>query len=145
MQERNVWIFQANPNKFNVISALTDKAVDSWRVENYKNEIKNGDMAIIWVSGKYAGIYAIAEITSDPRFMSISSKSEKYWFDQGLKKDSVYRADLKITKNLVNFPIPRKCLLYIPGLKQLSILNFARKTNFPVTKSEWEIMKKLIY
>lgn len=144
MKDYKVWIFQANPTKFNVVGALTDKAIDSWRIEDYKNEIKKGDVAIIWASGKYAGIYAIAEITSDPHFISITPESEKYWLDQNLKKDSDYRADLKITKNLVNFPIPRKCLLCIPELKQLSILNFAQKTNFPVTKSEWEIIKKLI-
>jgi predicted RNA-binding protein with PUA-like domain len=118
--------------------------MDSWRIENHKNEIKKGDVAIIWASGKYAGIYAIAEITSDPHFMPIPSESERYWIDQDLKKDSTLRVEFKIIKNLIDKPIMRKKLLNIPELIELSILKFAQKTNFPVTKSEWEIIKKLI-
>ena len=65
---QKVWIFQADPNRYNVISALSDPALGSlcWQVNQYKNLIKQGDVALIWMSGKEAGVYAVAGVTSDP-------------------------------------------------------------------------------
>jgi len=145
-QGNNIWIFQGNPEKFDVVNALSDQnnPIDSWRVKQHKDEIKKGDIALIWVSGKEAGIYAIAEVTSDPQFMAIPFESEKYWLDQDLKEKSKLRANLKILKNLVNNPILKEQLKKIHELTGLSIFRFAQGTAFPVTNSEWEIIKKLI-
>ena len=57
-------------------------------------EIKVGDTALIWISGKYAGIYAIAEIIRGPSEDIEDSERDKMHrikddvpseFDQGLK------------------------------------------------------------
>ncbi len=144
-QSINIWIFQANPEKFDVVNALSDPnlPVKSWRVKQHKDKIKKGDIALIWVSGKEAGIYAIAEVISDPEFMAIPFESEKYWFDQDLKEKSKLRAKLKILKNLVNNPILKEQLKNISELTGLSIFRFAQATAFPVSNFEWDIIKKL--
>ena len=141
---RNIWIFQANPKKFNILKALLDRAVNSWRVKQYPKNIKKGDIAIIWICGKKAGIYALVEITSDPKVTEIPVSSEKYWHDQKLKENSKLRVDVKTIKNLVYNPVLKIQLKRIPELKELSILKYFQKTNFPVKKFEWEIIKKLI-
>lgn len=70
----NVWIFQANPQRYDVINALADNEVTSsivhWEINQHKSEIFKGHTALIWLSGKEAGIYAIAEILTDPEVMA---------------------------------------------------------------------------
>lgn len=141
---QNIWIFQSNPKKFDILKALSDNAVNSWRVKQYPKNIKKGDIALIWICGKKAGIYALADITSNPKFSEIPVNSEKYWHDQKLKENSKLRAEIRIVKNLVDNPVLKIQLKRIPELKELSILNFFQKTNFPVKKFEWEIIRKLI-
>ena len=44
---------------------LADKEVINninWRVTRYGKKIGKGDLGLIWLSGKEAGIYAVAEI-----------------------------------------------------------------------------------
>ena len=66
---QRVWIFQANPNRFDILNALSDTAYnkDTWLVNQYQNEIKTGDTALIWMSGtKDGGIYATGEVLRGP-------------------------------------------------------------------------------
>lgn len=146
-----VWFFHGNKNKFKAIEALSDSLsdpsiIDSWRVREFKEQIKKGDIAILWVSGgSDRGIYAIFEITSEPKFMPIKPKSEKYWIDQELKKNSMLRVSLKITRNLVNRPLLKTTIKNINGLEKLKIFGIIRgRTALEVSISEWEVIKKLI-
>ena len=142
----NVWVFQANPNRYDVFNALSDPEVQRhhWLVNQNINKIKKGDIALIWMSGKEAGIYAVAEIASDPSIMGESPAEEKYWLsneDKGLEKLRVVLIN-KIV--LINSPVFRNELKAIEELKNLSILRLPQGTNFPVSSAEWYIIKKLI-
>lgn len=143
---RNVWIFQANPKRYDILNALLDLVPDKqwWMVNQYKKEIKQGDIALIWMSGKEAGIYAIAEIVSDPVFTKDTLESDKYWINEEDKEKPRLRVGIKIIKKLINNPFLREELKDIEGLKNLSILRCPRFTNFPVTNNEWKILKKEI-
>ena len=37
---KNVWIFQGNPNQYRVKDALSDGMLKTWRVTKFKNDIK---------------------------------------------------------------------------------------------------------
>lgn len=61
-REERVWIFQTNPNRYDILNALSDLSYnkETWLVNQYQNEIKQGDIALIWMSGnKDGGIYAV--------------------------------------------------------------------------------------
>ena len=146
-----IWFFHGNKNRFKVIEALSDSLsdpgiIDSWRVREFKEQIKKGDIAILWVSGgNDRGIYAIFEITAEPKLMSINPKAEKYWVDQELKKNSMLRVSLKINQNLVNKPLLKTKIENINGLEKLKVFGVIRgRTVLDVSKSEWEVIKKLI-
>jgi hypothetical protein len=67
-----VWIFQANPQRYDILNALVDDELKDdihWSVNQHKNDIKKGHLGIIWLSGKEAGIYVITEILTDPTIM----------------------------------------------------------------------------
>ncbi len=145
--EINVWIFQANPNEYDILNALSDENIGNnihWTVSQYKNRIKNGHIGLIWMSGKEAGIYAVTLITSDPEFGGEYPQERKYWLnaERGSKKS--LRVKMLVIKRLLNSPIFRVDLKNIGGLEDLSILRFTQGTNFPVKKSEWKIISNLI-
>lgn len=141
-----IWIFQANPNRYDILNALLDPALDKqgWMVNQHRDKIKQGNIALIWMSGKEAGIYAIAEITSDPSFMVDPPEEEKYWTNEKDKGKSRLRVKIKIIKKLINNPLLREELKGTVGLNSLSILRFSQGTNFPVSRNEWEIIKSKI-
>jgi hypothetical protein len=67
-QERpRVWIFQANPNLFDLVGYLKLPStrpglIDSWSVSRYADEIADGDTVLLWSAGDAAGIYATGTI-----------------------------------------------------------------------------------
>lgn len=142
----NVWVFQANPTRFDVFNALSDPEVQRhhWQVNQNINKIKKGDIALIWMSGKEAGIYAVAEIASNPSIMGEPPAEEKYWLsceDRGVER---LRVELINKTVLINSPVYRYELKAIEELKNLSILRVAQGTNFPVSPAEWYVIKELI-
>ncbi len=143
---KKVWLFQADPNRYNVISALSDPALGDlcWQVNQRKKEIKQGDVALIWMSGKEAGIYAITDVTSDPEIRAEISADEKYWVNEEDRGTRRLRVTLSLRRNLVNRPLLRYELKQVDSLKHLSILRQAQGTNFPVSSIEWDVIHKKI-
>ena len=142
----NVWMFQANPTRYDILNALLDPEVQrySWYVNQYINQIKQGDIALIWMSGKEAGIYAVAEIISNPSIISETPAEEKYWIsneDKGVKR---LRVELINKTILINSPVYRHELKALTKLANLRILRVPQGTNFPVSPAEWQIIKELI-
>lgn len=143
----DIWIFQANPRRYNIISALSDNDIGinmHWLVNQHKKKIKKGHIGLIWLSGKEAGIYAITEIVSDPDFMEEPEAENKYWEDEDDKNGKKFRVKMKIIKNLLKYPILKEMIRNTVGLQGLSILRNPMGTNFPVTPNEWHFIKEIV-
>lgn len=142
----NVWIFQANPNRFDILNALADPhlKLQKWQVNQYKDEVKKGDIALLWMSGKESGIYAVTEVISDPQMMPDFPEEEKYWMNEADKGVKTLKVNIEIKNDMTNAPLFRKKIKTIPELKNLSILKFFQGTNFPVTQEEWSVIKDKI-
>jgi len=143
----NVWIFQANPKKYDILNALNDEDIGDtvhWAVNQHKNKIKKGHLGLIWMSGKEGGIYAVTRIESNPIINVENEAEKKYWSDSSTYKENVLRVKMTILKRLFNPPLFRDELKNIPEVSQLSILRFSQGTNFPVSDSEWEAISRLI-
>jgi predicted RNA-binding protein with PUA-like domain len=142
-----IWIFQANPQRYDIMNALADVEIGNdmhWEVNQHTIEISKGHIGIIWLSGKEAGIYAIAEIVTDPKIMEEPEAEKKYWTDSSDKEGERLRVKMKIIKNLLNIPLTKEIIRNTNGLHNLSIFRQPRGTNFPVTPEEWLEIKELI-
>lgn len=65
--DTSVWIFQANPDRYDILNALSDEKIGNsihWLVNQHKGEIRQGHIGLLWMSGKDSGIYAVTQITS---------------------------------------------------------------------------------
>ena len=59
------WLFQANPKIFRLREALRAEVLETFAVKAHWRSIQKGDKVIIWQTGKEAGVYALAEVTSE--------------------------------------------------------------------------------
>jgi len=142
-----IWIFQANPQRYDIMNALADDEIGEemhWLVNQHKKEIVKGDIGIIWLSGKEAGIYAITEILTDPTIMGEPDTERKYWTDSGDKEDKKLRIKMRIVKNMLSSPLTKERIKLTNGLQYMSIFLNPRGTNFPVKSDEWDKIRNLI-
>ena len=149
--DRRVWIFQANPKKFRILDALSDPLYtwDNWKVKQHTDEIKKGDLVLIWVAGEKAGIYAIGGIASDPYYTDdYNPVADKYLVNSKAgKKEMEESKDKSILKVTVVYlgeinPIFREKLKNKYGLDNLSIIKMPQATNFKVTMGEfWALLR----
>jgi len=142
----SVWIFQGNPNRYDILNALNDKEIGNtihWLVKQNRNNIHKGHIVLIWMSGKESGIYAVARVECEPSLMNENQPEKKYWLDDETSNKE-NRVRLAILKRLVNKPVLKEDLLKIPELSKLSILRQFQGTNFPVKDSEWRIIYQLL-
>ena len=140
--EQRVWMFQANPAQFDLEARLaevnddptSESNLEEWKVTRYRAQMQVGDTALIWQSGPYAGIYAVAEISDT-------------FFDRpvagGTENQVEHSAELRFTSVLPR-PITRDSLREHPVLKDLQILRISQGTNFPVTSEQWNALQPLL-
>ena len=146
---RKIWIFQTNPRRYDILNALSEIDEFAWQVNRFKEEIKKGDIAIIWMSNteyknKDGGIYALGEIFSNPEIINDLPGEEKFWVSDEDKNKKDLRVIIKIKERFVNHPLLREELKSIPELKNMSIFRQPQGTNFQVTDDEWSVISKLI-
>ncbi|MGA2385184.1 MAG: EVE domain-containing protein [Candidatus Bathyarchaeia archaeon] len=146
-EEPRVWIFQANPLRYRFYDALCNENLkeDTWLVNRFSDEIRVGDIGLIWKARFERGIYAIGRIISAPRMMKESPESTKYWASVSDRGKEALRVvinyQLKLT--LVT-ALTSKELRKIPGLQNMTIFRQSQGTNFKVTSSEWKIISDLL-
>ena len=140
--ERDYWIFQANPNKYDIDRALTNLDEMTWSARQHVDRLKPGDMAYIWRSGKESGIIAKIELTDGAREREADPDQETYTLDP----EALPSRDVRVVGKIVaRFdPILSKPqIAETPGLENLSILRYHQGTNFAVTRTEAEILESL--
>jgi hypothetical protein len=143
---RRVWIFQANPERYDVLNSLADENLteDVWLVSRYQNEIHSGHIGLIWMSGKEGGIYSVVDVVSNPQMMYDSEQSTKYWTSETDKRQLMLRIKFRHRLKLINNPITRQELKNIPELENMEIFRRPIGTNFKVTNDEWQLILGLL-
>lgn len=70
LEPKSAWLFQGNPQRFDIDDYLSRYSYIYWRAPRHKSEIRVGDPCIIWRSGAAAGAVAIGRISEGPQPMS---------------------------------------------------------------------------
>jgi hypothetical protein len=142
----SVWIFQGNPQRYDVLNALSDIEIGNsihWLVNQHKSKIKKGHLGLIWMSGSDSGIYALTRIECDPQMLNEFPAERKYWADSS-EKEYALRVQMTIIKRFINNPISKVNLIKYEGLNNLSIFRQFQGTNFPVRNKEWRIISQFL-
>ncbi|MBD8018708.1 AAA family ATPase [Kaistella pullorum] len=137
--QTNHWIFQGNPDYYDVVGALTNTSITSWKVAAHKDKIKIGDKIILWLTGGESGVYGLGEVTSDVG--KIVENEEELSFYKTQHNPNEDRVQIKITHNLVKNPILSN------QIKENSILSSLKGgnqgTNFSATQEQYDELIKI--
>ena len=127
----NHWIFQGNPDEFDVDAYLTEQDNILWSVRQHREKIHTGDRVLIWRSGKIGGVVAVCTVESDPALQPDDAPDK--WKKTGGEPD--LRCRLKIEARSVDRPIPRDAIK--AELPNLSIIKAPQGTNFPISAADY--------
>jgi hypothetical protein len=139
--------FLGNPEKYWVYNSLFDESLKeaTWLVSRYRDEIRVGDVALIWKACQRSGICAVGEIITDPQEMYDLPESGKYWkfeIDKNRKAVRVlihYKLKLKLTNTLLG-----QELRTMPELRSMEIFEQTQGTNFRVSNIQWQVIRNLL-
>ena len=119
--EPNYWVFQCNPDQYDIFTEWQGAVTESWKVSAHKKEISPGDKVILWVTGKQSGCYGLCSVTS-----------------KILKDDNIDYVEMDIDQNFVNAPILKEVLLPLPEFANFNGGN--QGTNLRATKEQFELI-----
>lgn len=137
------WIFQSNPELFDLRRALTALPELTWLVKQHIQDIRVGDRVYLWQSGPEAGIVATASVIGPAEDRELGRREAPFVLTPEKFNGTQKRALLRIDRQLLT-PIARQELLDIPGLRELSILRAPQGTNFQVSSVEADIIERLL-
>jgi hypothetical protein len=136
------WIFQANPDIFDIDRAISEETEISWVVRQYRDQVRMGDRVYLWRAGGEAGVIATATVLDDPEVRPGIAGSPYLREPAALAKDES-RVNLGI-KRVLSSPLTRVDLLEHPVLKDLQVIRFANATNFEVTPDQDAALRSLL-
>jgi hypothetical protein len=134
----NYWVFQCNPAEFDYAKAVKSNLLHDWTVAAHKDKIKTNDKVILWLTGKRAGCYALARITSDPAEAGISPDNHLWKSEPKIS----LKAGIELTHNLVDNPLLWQNIKSTKGIEELKVGN--QGTNFSATRKQYHTLLKLI-
>ena len=138
------WLFQANPDRYDVMGAISNLDELTWTVHQYANKVQAGDTAYIWQSGKDAGVVAVAKVLSSPETMTRLDEEERYFLDKSLSgAEPALRVRVRVERVLSN-RVTRQQFRDHPVLSQVSILKQAQGTVFPLTDEQAAALDALL-
>jgi hypothetical protein len=140
---RQSWIFQANPEQFDIDGALAALDELSWLVNQHQDDIHEGDEVFIWPSGAQGGVVATATVLSDPS--QFESPPEEHSFNRAQEKFAGLRTRVRLrVDNVLNAPLLRTVIAGDSALSNLPILRMAQVTNSPVNADQSRALWRLI-
>jgi hypothetical protein len=138
-----VWIFQANPDIYDIDAALRSLDRISWVVRQHKKEIHAGDRVYFWRSGRAAGIMGVGTVVGEPEMQLIDPDSAQFAKDESAFAGSELRAMINVDR-VLDSPILRQTIIDDPELGELKILRQPQGTNYPVTPDQDQRIRALL-
>jgi hypothetical protein len=135
------WVFQGNPNNYDVIGSLRDGVLKTWQVNQHKKEIKTGDRVVIWLTGENSGCFGLATVMSDVQLSAEDPKEASFWIKPTDKSVSE-RVTIRIDSNLWAAPLLKSELDNLPGFSEFPA--GSQGTNLKITGTHFKSIQDLL-
>jgi hypothetical protein len=133
-QNPNHWIFQGNPDLFNIDEYLKTRAQIRWQVRQHADRVTEGDNVLLWRSGENGGVVAECIVESAPD-ATIAEDAPELNLVMPKEGNSAPRCQLKVVRKFTEAPIFRDIIKNT--LPDLRIIKAAQSTIFPVSEDEY--------
>ncbi len=133
------WLFQCNPEKYDLDGALKAMARTTWRMARHADEIAVGDRVFLWVSGSAGGLRAVA--TVDAPVVEVTKDDDPFIRDHEALSQKMKRVGIRFDDG--SRLVPRDIVRTAAGLQDLGVLKSPQGTNYPVTQEEAKVLLAL--
>ncbi|HEX6292887.1 MAG TPA: EVE domain-containing protein, partial [Herpetosiphonaceae bacterium] len=137
------WIFQSNPDYFDLPGALGALTEMAWEVRQYAGEIHTSDTVYLWESGDHSGILAVARVLTEPA--PIEEDEAERRFDRDSERFAGIRRRVRLK---IEYVLPERIrrddLPAHPVLKDLAIVRAPQGTNFPLTNQQAAALAQIV-
>jgi hypothetical protein len=137
------WIFQANPEIYDIDGALHSLAELSWVVRQHNKDVHPGDRVYMWRAGVEPGILAVGTVISKAEERPSDPESDQFNRKAESLRDPELRVTVSVDRVLDN-PLTRAAILEDEVLRDLKLIRQPRGTNFPVTAEQDERLRVLL-
>ena len=143
-EDNRTWIFQANPQVYDVRAAIRKLPQIAWTVSKHKEEIAPGDRVYLWESGPHGGIVGVARVVAPVSTGPMPKEDVTFWKKEPEKMDPDKAwVQLRIL-GTIEPVLERTQIASEPELSNLRILRQPQGTNFSVEKKEAEVLEGLL-
>ncbi|MFA9431460.1 EVE domain-containing protein [Egicoccus sp. AB-alg2] len=130
------WIFQANPDRFDIDGALAVLDRIRWRVPQHAGAVRVGDSGLVWRSGREAGIVAVASVETPPQ--ETSPHPDELPFDRSEVSDVTTHVTLRVMPCAF---VPKAVVASLPQLADHQIITAPMGTVFPLDEKQWSAVR----
>jgi hypothetical protein len=145
------WLFQANPDTFDIDGYLVDRERITWSVnqEHLAGQMAPDDEVYLWRamgSGgdrEVSGVVASGQLIETPAVFEDGPESRPFWKDAGGHGPSL-RVWIRVTKVANKRELlKRDWMMDDPVLSSLAVLKLRSLTNYPITDAQAERLRRL--
>lgn len=135
------WILQANPKHYDIDAALRTLDRIWWRVPQYTAQVEPGDVAVIWRSGRAAGIVGVGRIVSAPQLREAPPEEDPFI----LSREEARRDDTQVLVLLRPAPfVAKEQVAALPDFAGHPIVTGPMGTVFSVSDVAWGALRVLV-
>ncbi|MCA9861048.1 MAG: EVE domain-containing protein [Thermomicrobiales bacterium] len=132
-----IWIFQSNLPHFSIaktVDTLQIGDVGAWYVQEHADELRGGDLVLLWEEGANSGLYALGTLVGDPY------EGEPLEPGGARAQWIRWRLDAKLDP-----PVSKAELQAHDVLKGMRHFDRKDTTCLPVTSEQWAALKELLH
>jgi predicted RNA-binding protein with PUA-like domain/DNA polymerase III delta prime subunit len=137
------WLFQGNPEVYDIRSALVELPTQTWSVRQSVRDITAGDEVFFWETGRQGGLVGVGTVDSDPAVMPMLDEERRFVHVASSFTDDERRVRVTITTALPQ-PVGREEVLADAQLADLPNLKFANATNYKLSSIQAAALRALI-
>jgi hypothetical protein len=136
------WIFQANPERYDVLADLRAGPITGgWSIARHQDELAAGEPAGLWVSGRHAGIYALGRIAPGAQFEAPAGEG---WLHPEDRDTTMRFQPIEFDELLLDNPITKDELRSDARFATARIISQPFAANpFLTTNEEWKAIEEL--
>jgi hypothetical protein len=135
------WIFQANPERYNIDGALDARDTIAWRVPQYTGEIRPGHAVAVWRAGAQAGVVGVGRVKSMPSHTPGAEQGVDPFDRSGEGTEPATVVELSVAACPF---VSKDEVAALPELGLHRIVTAPMGTVFPLEGHEWAALRRLV-